>query len=87
MYKKFKRAEQKISHIKLWGYAENNDPQSMETPPPNGPTFTDPHTEKIIKMTIRDLTYPLFCFGFCHCFLLHCGDERRTFVLRKRTIT
>ena len=34
MYKKFKRAEQKISHIKLWGYALNNDPQSMETPPP-----------------------------------------------------
>ena len=38
-------------------------------------------------MTIRDLIYRLFCFVFCYCCLLHCGDERRTCVLRKRPIT
>ena len=38
-------------------------------------------------MTIRDLTYRLFCFDFCYCCLLRCGDERRTCVLQKRPIT
>ena len=47
---------------------------------------TDPPIKTIIKMTIRNFTYRLFCFVFCYCCFLHCGDERRTSVLRKRPV-
>ena len=58
-------------------------------PPPMDPPLWTPHKKTIIKIiiTIRDLTCHLFCFVFCYCFLLHCGNERRSCILRKRPIT
>ena len=46
--------------------------------PVHRPSLYVPPIKSIIKMTIRDLTYRLFCFVFCYCCLLRCGDERRT---------
>ena len=62
-------------------------PTDPPPPPPTEPPLRTPHKKKTIKMTIRDLTYRLFCFAFCCCCLLHCSDERRTCVLQKRPIT
>ena len=67
-----------------FGWPEITDPRSMPPPPGPGPRTTVRTPHKKTKITIRDLTYRLFCFVFCYCCLLHCGDERRTCVPRKR---
>ena len=76
------------SSIFLRQYQSLGDPKTLisspwtsqrtwSTPPPP-PPLRIPHKKTIIKMTIRDLAYRLFCFVFCYCCLLHCGDEMRT---------